>query len=71
MSSYRIDSSNPLREFFEARNVARATLGQRFGLLPKSGSVSRDAKWLKADLTWSSFDTKQWASKVSYQANSK
>ena len=56
MASYQIDSSNPPPEFFEARNVAGVTLQQQFNLLPQSGSPSRDAKWLKADLTWPSFD---------------
>ena len=56
MASYRIDSSNPPPEFFEARNLAGATLEQQFNLLPQSGSPSRNAKWLKADLTWPSFD---------------
>ena len=56
MPSYQIDSSNPPPEFFEARNVAGATLEQQFNLLSKSGSPSRDVKWLKADLTWPSFD---------------
>ena len=56
MASYQIDSSNPPPEFFEARYLAGATLEQQFNLLPQSGSPSRDAKWLKADLTWPSFD---------------
>jgi hypothetical protein len=56
MASYQIDSSNPSPQFFEARNVAGATLEQQFNLLPKSDSPSRDVKWLKADLTWPSFD---------------
>ena len=56
MASYQIDSSNPPPEFFEARNVAGATLEHQFNLLPKSGSPTRDVKWLKADLTWPSFD---------------
>ena len=56
MPSYQIDSSNPPPEFFEARNAAGATLEQQFNLLSKSGSPSRDVKWLKADLTWPSFD---------------
>lgn len=56
MASYQIDSSGPPPEFFEARNLAGATLEQQFSLLPQSGSPSRNAKWLKADLTWPSFD---------------
>ena len=56
MASYQIDSSNPPPEFFEARNVAGVALQQQFNLLPQSGSPSRDAKWLKAYLTWPSFD---------------
>jgi len=48
MASYQIDSSNLSPEFFEARNMAGATLGQQFNLLPKSGSPSRDVKRLKA-----------------------
>ena len=56
MASYQIDSSNPSPQFFEARNVAGAALEQQFNLLSKSGSPFRDVKWLKADLTWPSFD---------------
>ena len=56
MASYQIDSSNPPPEFVEARSLAGATLEQQFNLLPQSGSSSRNAKWLKADLTWPSFD---------------
>jgi hypothetical protein len=48
MPSHQIESSNPPPEFFEARNVAGATLEKHFNLLPKSGSPSRDVKWLKA-----------------------
>jgi hypothetical protein len=48
MASYQIDSNNLSPQFFEARNMAGATLGQQFSLLPKSGSPSRVVKWLKA-----------------------
>jgi hypothetical protein len=56
MASYQIDSSNPPPEFFEARNVAGATLEQQFNLLPKTDSPLHNVKWLKSDLTWPSFD---------------
>ena len=48
MQLYEIVSSNPPPEFLEARNLAGPRLEQYFNLLPKSGSPSRDVKWLKA-----------------------
>jgi hypothetical protein len=54
--SYEIPRPQPTKEFLQARNVAGVTLQRQFskhgGRLPES----RDFRWIKADLTWPSFD---------------
>jgi hypothetical protein len=55
--SYPIDSpSQPSDAFLQARNVAGVTLQNQFRALGGSVEPSRDFRWIKADLTWPSFD---------------
>jgi len=53
---YEIDRSEPSPQFLRARNLAGATLQERFKTRGGNLEPSEDYKWIKAELTWPSFD---------------
>lgn len=53
---YEIDRSNPSPQFLEARNRAGLALQDQFKSLGGRYAESEDYKWIKAELTWPSFD---------------
>lgn len=54
--SYQIDSNQPSELFLRARNVAGVSLQEMFKRHGGLTDSSRDYKWIKAELTWPSFD---------------
>jgi hypothetical protein len=54
--SYEIPRPQPTAEFLQARNIAGAVLEQYFKKLGGKLKPSLDYRWIKADLTWPSFD---------------
>jgi hypothetical protein len=53
---YEIDRSNPSPQFLQARNQAGLALQEQFKGLGGNLEPPADYKWIKADLTWPSFD---------------
>ena len=53
---YEIDRAEPSPQFLQARNLAGATLQDRFKTHGGNLEPSEDYKWIKAELTWPSFD---------------
>lgn len=54
--SYQIDSNEPSAEFLRARNAAGSHLQEMFRQLGGRVESQHDFRWIKADLTWPSFD---------------
>jgi hypothetical protein len=54
--SYEIPRPEPSKEFLQARNVAGVSLQEQFTKHAGRFPESRDFRWIKADLTWPSFD---------------
>lgn len=54
--SYPIDGAEPPQEFLQARNVAGGTLESHFKKEAGKAEPSKDYRWIKAELTWPSFD---------------
>lgn len=54
--SYQIDPNEPSEEFLRARNVAGIRLQEMFKQLGGRVDSQHDFRWIKADLTWPSFD---------------
>jgi hypothetical protein len=54
--SYEVPRPQPSADFLHARNLAGLTLQQNFSKYAGKLSESRDFRWIKADLTWPSFD---------------
>ncbi len=54
--SYQIDSNEPSQQFLQARNIAGTTLQDRFTAEGGKLAEPLDYKWIKAELTWPSFD---------------
>lgn len=53
---YEIDRSNPSPQFLEARNRAGLALQEQFKALGGKLEPPKDFRWIKAELTWPSFD---------------
>lgn len=53
---YEIDRSNPSPQFLEARNRAGLALQEQFKTLGGKLELPKDYRWIKAELTWPSFD---------------
>jgi hypothetical protein len=53
---YEIDRTEPSPEFLHARQVAGVTLQEQFKKLSGKIEESKDFRWVKAELTWPSFD---------------
>lgn len=53
---YEIDSDQPSEHFLRARNVAGRALQDQFEKESGKAEPPRDYKWIKAELTWPSFD---------------
>ena len=54
--SYQIDPNEPSEEFLRARDVAGSRLQEMFRQLGGRVESQHDFRWIKADLTWPSFD---------------
>jgi hypothetical protein len=54
--SYQIDPAEPSPQFLHARNVAGVTLQEQFKKLGGKLDGPHDFRWVKAELTWPSFD---------------
>ncbi|MFZ4595164.1 MAG: hypothetical protein ACOYOF_12985 [Verrucomicrobiaceae bacterium] len=54
--SYQIDPHDPSQEFLRARNAAGVRLQEQFKRFGGRVEPQHDYRWLKADLTWPSFD---------------
>ena len=54
--SYQIDPQNPSKEFLRARNEAGVRLQEQFKKFAGRVEPQHDFRWIKADLTWPSFD---------------
>lgn len=54
--SYEIDRAEPSPQFLEARNVAGVILQEQFKRLGGKVDSPHDFRWVKAELTWPSFD---------------
>jgi len=54
--SYEIDRTEPSPQFPQARHVAGVTLQEQFKKLGGKMEESKDFRWVKAELTWPSFD---------------
>ena len=54
--SYKIDPQNPSKEFLRARNEAGVCLQEQFKKFAGRVEPQHDFRWIKADLTWPSFD---------------
>lgn len=54
--SYQIDRAEPSPQFLHARNVAGVTLQEQFKKLGGKLDEPHDFRWVKAELTWPSFD---------------
>ena len=54
--SYQIDPNKPSEEFLRARHVAGIRLQEMFQQLGGRVDSQHDFRWIKADLTWPSFD---------------
>jgi hypothetical protein len=54
--SYQIDPQSPSQEFLRARNAAGARLQEQFKKFGGRVEPQHDYRWIKADLTWPSFD---------------
>jgi hypothetical protein len=54
--SYQIDPNKPSEKFLDARNIAGVSLQNQFKA--EGGKIAEplDYRWIKADLTWPSFD---------------
>lgn len=53
---YQIDPQNPSKEFLRARNEAGVRLQEQFKKFAARVEPQHDFRWIKADLTWPSFD---------------
>jgi hypothetical protein len=54
--SYEIDRTEPSPQFLNARNVAGCALQEQFKRLGGKVETPKDFRWVKAELTWPSFD---------------
>ena len=54
--SYQIDPRDPSQEFLRARNAAGVRLQEQFKRFGGRVEPQHDYRWIKADLTWPSFD---------------
>lgn len=53
---YEIDRTEPSPQFLNARNVAGCVLQDQFKSLGGKVEAHKDFRWVKAELTWPSFD---------------
>lgn len=53
---YEIDRTSPSPQFLNARNVAGCTLQEQFKKFGGKVEDPKDFRWVKAELTWPSFD---------------
>jgi len=54
--NYEIPKQHPSEEFLRARNLAGLVLQEQFKKLGGKFAQSKDYRWIKAELTWPSFD---------------
>ena len=54
--SYSIDNPQPSPDFLKTRNVAGSVIQAQFEELAGRVEPARDYRWIKAELTWPSFD---------------
>jgi hypothetical protein len=54
--SYRIDANEPSEQFLRARENASGLLQEQFSKFAGNLPPQKDFKWIKAELTWPSFD---------------
>jgi hypothetical protein len=53
---HQIDRAEPSPQFLKARNMAGCALQEQFKKLGGKMAPSKDFRWVKAELTWPSFD---------------